>query len=104
MGRTVPTFTQVIEQEMESWSKFRRGLRKEDQEVLDDLFRAARMQLASNAYAVRPIPFDSIIISMLLAQQRMIRELERRLGTCQREETEEMAGRHDHADDHRMAV
>ena len=80
MGRTVPTFTQVIQAEMESWSKFRRGLRKEDQEALDELFRAARLQLASSAYAARPIPFESIVISMLITQQRMTRELERRLG------------------------
>ncbi len=79
MGRTVPTFTMVVQQEMESWSKFRRGLRKEDQEALDELFRAARLQLASSAYAARPIPFESIAMSMLLAQQRMIRELERRI-------------------------
>jgi len=56
MGRTVPTFTMVIQQEMESWGKFRRGLRREDQEALDDLFRAARLQLAGSAYAARPIP------------------------------------------------
>ena len=79
MGRTVPTFTMVVQQEMESWSKFRRGLRREDQEALDELFRAARLQLASSAYAVRPIPFESIIMSMLIAQQRTIRELERRV-------------------------
>lgn len=79
MGRTVPTFTMVIQQEMESWSKFRRGLRREDQEALDELFRAARLQLASSAYAARPIPFESIAMSMLLAQHRIIRELERRL-------------------------
>ncbi|MBI4535187.1 MAG: hypothetical protein HY708_02840 [Ignavibacteriae bacterium] len=79
MGRTVPTFTQVIQAEMETWSKFRRGLRKEDQEALDELFRAARMQLASSAYAARPIPFESIAMSMLIMQQRMIRELQRRL-------------------------
>ncbi len=79
MGRTVPTFTMVVQQEMESWSKFRRGLRKEDQEALDELFRAARLQLASSAYAARPIPFECIAMSMLLAQQRMIRELERRI-------------------------
>ena len=77
MGRTVPTFTMVIQQEMESWSKFRRGLRKEDQEALDDLFRAARMQLAGSAYAARPIPFESIVMSMLIMQQRMIKELQR---------------------------
>jgi len=80
MGRTVPTFTMVIQQEMESWSKFRRGLRKEDQEALDELFRAARMQLAGSAYAARPIPFESIVMSMLIMQQRMIKELLLRQG------------------------
>lgn len=80
MGRTVPTFTMVIQQEMQSWSKFRRGLRKEDQEALDELFRAARMQLAGSAYAARPIPFESIVMSMLMTQQRMIRELQERAG------------------------
>lgn len=79
MGRTVPTFTMVIQQEMAGWSKFRRGLRKEDQESLDELFRAARMQLASSAYAARPIPFESIVMSMLLAQQKMIKDLQQQL-------------------------
>jgi hypothetical protein len=69
----------VIQQEMESWSKFRRGLRKDDQDALDELFRAARLQLASSAYAARPIPFESIAMSMLLAQQQMIRELQQRV-------------------------
>lgn len=75
MGRTIPTFTMVLQQEMESWSKFRRGLRREDQEALDDLFRAARLQLAGSAYAARPIPFESIVMSMLIAQHRRIDEL-----------------------------
>ena len=79
MGRTVPTFTMVIQAEMETWSKFRRGLRKEDQDALDELFRAARMQLASSAYAARPIPFESIVMSMLIMQQRMIKDLQQRL-------------------------
>jgi hypothetical protein len=69
----------VIQAEMETWSKFRRGLRKEDQEALDELFRAARMQLASSAYAARPIPFESIVMSMLIMQQRMIRQLQKHL-------------------------
>jgi len=78
MGRTVPTFTMVLQQEMEGWSKFRRGLRKEDQDALDELFRAARLQLASSAYAARPIPFESIVMAMLVAQQRRIAALEAR--------------------------
>ena len=76
MGRTVPTFTMVIQQEMESWGKFRRGLRREDQEAFDALFRAARLQLAGGAYAARPIPFESMAMAMLLAQQQQIRTLQ----------------------------
>ena len=95
MGRTVPTFTQVIQQEMESWSKFRRGLRKEDQEAFDEIFRAARMQLASSAYAARPIPFESVIMAALIAQQRMIHDLQRRHYPLQAESRETDGGTDD---------
>jgi hypothetical protein len=71
---------------MESWSKFRRGLRKEDQDALDELFRAARLQLASSAYAARPIPFESIAMSMLVSQQRVIQELRERVVRLERVE------------------
>jgi hypothetical protein len=87
MGRTVPTFTMVLQQEIDSWSKFRRGLRKDDQDALDELFRAAHMQLAGSAYAARAIPFESVAMSMLLAQQRMIKKL--------KEELEKMRGERD---------
>ena len=85
MGRTVPTFTMVLQQELDSWDKFRRALRREDQEALDELFRGARRQLAGCAYAARPIPFESIAMAMLLTQQRTIGDLQRRL--AQLEET-----------------
>jgi len=86
----------VIQQEMESWGKFRRGLRKDDQDALDDLFRAARLQLAGSAYAARPIPFESIAMSMLLAQHRMIIDLQRRV--------ERMEASHHGDNNHRVAV
>ena len=119
MGRTIPTFTMVIQQEMESWSKFRRGLRKEDQDALDDLFRAARLQLAGSAYAARPIPFESIVMSMLLAQHRLmgaleqnVRQLTARIATLEgmhgQENVRREAGTDEGAEqtpgDHRMAV
>lgn len=87
MGRTVPTFTMVIQQEMESWTKYRRGLRKEDQEAFDELFRAARLQLASSAYAARPIPFESIAMSMMVMQQRAIQQLRERIEKLERVES-----------------
>jgi hypothetical protein len=76
MGRTVPTFTNIIDLELASWAKFRRGLRIEDQEIFDEIFRAAKLHLAENFYAMRTIPFESIIISVVLEQAKRIRALE----------------------------
>jgi len=92
----------VIQQEMESWGKYRRGLRREDQEALDELFRAARVQLAGSAYAARPIPFESIAMSMLVAQQRKLRELEGRIARL--EALHERGTRPAAGEDQRLAV
>ncbi len=79
MGRTVPTFTNVIDAELASWSKFRRGLRKGDQEAFDERFRAAKLHLAENFYAMRTVPFESIMMSIVVEQQKTIRKLEEEL-------------------------
>ena len=75
MGRTVSTFTNIIESELASWSKFRRGLRKEDQTLFDDMFSAAKKHLAENFYAMRTIPFESIMMSIALEQYKRIKYL-----------------------------
>lgn len=79
MGRTVPTFTNIIDSELASWSKYRQGLRQEDQELFDEVFRCARRQLAANFYAMRTIPFESIIMSIVIEQGRVMRDLKQRL-------------------------
>lgn len=82
MGRTLPTFTRIIDSEIESWTKYRRGLRKEDQEIFDELFRAAKIHLAENFYAMRAVPFESIIISMLIEERKLIKKLQKELNDC----------------------
>ena len=79
MGRTIPTFTNIIDSEIAGWSKYRQGLRKEDQELFDEVFRCARRQLAANFYAMRTIPFESIMMSIVVEQGRVMRELKQRL-------------------------
>jgi len=80
MGRTVPTFTMVIHEQESHWRKFREALRREDQEVFDELFRAPKIHLAACAYAVNPIPFENIIMSMLLEERKRTIAIENRLG------------------------
>jgi hypothetical protein len=79
MGRTLATFTQLVRQEIASWSRYRHALRREDQQALDVLFAAARRQSAAGAYLARETPFDAMMLSMLVEQQKQIESLQRKV-------------------------
>jgi hypothetical protein len=79
MGRTVLPFSQVLEQEAQEWRKFRRGLRKEDQQFLDRIFEAARLHVQAGVYASRPWPFETILISILIEHEKALVELRAKL-------------------------
>lgn len=79
MGRTVLPIAQVIQQEREEWSKFRRVLRKQDQAAFDQMFDIAKYHSAACAYASRPVPTESIFLSILLEHQKMIAALRERV-------------------------
>src|SRR5256884_3592343 len=50
MGRTVPTFVQLIQEAAERWKKFRRALRREDQPHFDRLFVRVRCYTQAATY------------------------------------------------------
>jgi len=79
MGRTVLPFSRVLEQEVQEWRKFRRGLRKGDQQFLDRLFEEARLHVQAGVYASRPWPFETILVSILLEHEKALVELRSKL-------------------------
>jgi hypothetical protein len=79
MGRTVLPFSRVLEEEVQEWKKFRRGLRREDQQFLDRLFEEARLHVQAGVYASRPWPFETILISILLEHEKALVELRSKL-------------------------
>mgnify|MGYP001025371231 CR=1 FL=1 len=79
MGRTVLPFSNVIEAEYSRWRNYRRALRKEDQRLFDELFEMARRHVQAGANSSMPIPFQSILMSMLIELWRANRELELKL-------------------------
>ncbi|MEK6619024.1 MAG: hypothetical protein AABY90_10045 [Nitrospirota bacterium] len=79
MGRTLTTFTQLVRQEIESWNRYRRALRQEDQQALDALFAAARRHSAAGAYLARETPFEVMMLSMLIEQHKQIEVLQRKV-------------------------
>ncbi len=75
MGRTVLSFTQKILALQSEWSKFRRALRKEDQEILDELFCFAKYHSAPSSYFSTPNPVEPILISMLIELLKEVKKL-----------------------------
>ena len=73
MGRTLPTMIQFIHFEEEQWKAYRRALRQEDREAFDALWRYVRHFAVSAQMANRPIPFESLMLSMILGVLKELR-------------------------------
>lgn len=85
MGRTLATFTQLIAQEVSSWAAFRRALRREDQEILDSLFHAAKYHVAAGSYASKASPFEAMVVAMLIEAYKSNTRLEKRIVCLEKE-------------------
>lgn len=85
MGRTLPTYNMLILQELEKdeWKRFRRALRKEDQEIFDELFIAPKTQMQAGAYASNPKPFETMLICMLLELKKELKLLEQKVARAE---------------------
>ena len=70
MGRTLPTITQQIAETEAMLRGFRRTLRRSDQYILDGLFAAARRHIAAISQADALLPFETVLLAMLLEQAK----------------------------------
>ena len=79
LGRTIPSWRLVVNDELERIARFRDFLRPEDKEIFDDLLRQCKHYApyaSSMASVVKEVP---LMFSMLFGQHKMIWELEKRL-------------------------
>src|SRR5574342_61372 len=83
MGRTLPSITNAFLHEQQSLNRFRRALRQTDQRALDDLFAASRHHLAAAAYASHLLPFEIMLLSMLVEEHKQVLHLQLELERLQ---------------------
>lgn len=76
MGRTNPTFRNVLEAVKSRWGDYRRALRRRDQAPFDRLFEYADAHADAAGYLNHDDPMEPILVSMLLGQEKRIAELE----------------------------
>jgi hypothetical protein len=79
MGKTLPPFSELIEQERRRWTPFKRALSKADQAIFDRLFDCAKLHVQAGVMVSRPWPFESIVMAVLLEHEKRILELIREL-------------------------
>ena len=79
MGRTLQTTTQIIRAEQRAFNAFRRTLRREDQLLFDRLFALANNHVAAISQANHALPFEAILLAMLIEQERRIDQLEQKI-------------------------
>ena len=75
MGRTVPTFRNMIDLFELEWNDYKRALRKNDKKIFEKLLNHARKHGASGTNMVNPNPFEPIVISILIEHEKTLRSL-----------------------------
>lgn len=81
MGRTVATFRQLIEEELERWERvFGRALRREERACLELLFHRVRLYVQACTYEFPAHAMDGINVAAALDHEIRLRRLEALLG------------------------
>lgn len=79
MGRTNPTYRDVLRTVQDNWTDYRRALRRPDQQRFDRLFEDARQYADAGGYLNYQNPMPVVLFSIALAQQKRIEDLEAEL-------------------------
>jgi uncharacterized protein YydD (DUF2326 family) len=88
MGRTVSSITQTFLEEKAAFARFRRALRRRDQQALDDLFTSARKHLSAASYASHALPFETFLLAMLLEEHKEVIRLRQKIAALDDESHE----------------
>ena len=79
MGKTVESYRIALDTEIQTWNGFAKALRSDDREVFERMTDACRNHASAGSNATRPEVFESMVMSILLEQQKTLMRLEREL-------------------------
>jgi hypothetical protein len=79
MGRTIPSWRIVVDEELANMTGFKQFLRVEDRAVFDDLIAQCRLYASAAAVLASCIKEVLLLLSMVFAQHKRPVELEKRI-------------------------
>ncbi len=69
----------ALKEEIHEWSKFRDALRLDERQAFDEMLDACHLHASAGSMSSRPILMESMLISILLEQQKAIKRLREEL-------------------------
>jgi hypothetical protein len=75
MGRTIPSFRNVLAIEKAEWKPFRNALDKSERKDFDDMFDIPRLYLSACSNSVQLVPLHPIIMSILFHHYKELTEI-----------------------------
>ena len=75
MGKSVPTFTILIERMKLDWNEYKDTLREKEKESYNKLWTKVKKHSSACQYLARMDPMDSIFFSIVLEHQLELRKL-----------------------------
>ena len=79
MGRTIPSWRIIVEQELAKMNKFKQFLRVEDQMIFEDLLNQCKLYASAAGVLASSVKEFPLLLSMLFAHHKKLTELERRM-------------------------
>ena len=84
MGRTVPSYRMALEVEIAKVRGFLEALpSRKEKEAFEELMNHCRRHAGAAGAAVRPILSEAMIMSILLAHEKMLREIKESIRTIE---------------------
>jgi hypothetical protein len=74
LGRTVPSFRMALEEELRKWGEFRKGLRVDEQLILDELLNDVRKHTDAGSLVCSPTISEIVIMSILIEFKKQIKK------------------------------
>ncbi|WP_273837115.1 hypothetical protein [Halococcus sp. PRR34] len=85
MGRTNPTYRDVIRSLEDRWQQYRRALRRDDKHHFDRLFEHGRTHADAAGYLNHQEPELTLLVSVALEQEKELQDLHERIEALERD-------------------
>ena len=84
MGRTIPSWRILLEEELKRWKRFRDVLRIDERAIFDDLMDECRRHASATGAAALPSKTEGMFLPLLFSHHKTLKELREKIDRINR--------------------